>query len=356
VNNFNFAPITKDCANLAERIDTSKLKNKTILVTGANGVIGGFLCDFLCFLNDSRNYSMNLIFTSRSSPSQVPRISHLLGRRDMRYFSWDCSESIPPGTISEGIDYVFFCSGYGQPSKFLDDKIKTISINVVGLESLLSTIVTQKRNSSFLFLSTSEIYGDPPNSAIPTPEDYNGAYDLDNNRSCYTLSKCLGEVICREYSSSNLDVKIARVALAYGPGTLRDDTRVLQNFIFKSYEKGEIQMLDGGESIRNYIYISDCVEVLLNCLLHGKSLTYNVGGDIEPVSVYDLAKMVASHFGVLAKKGKSHHDFIKTAPKRVALSMKKYREEFPSHGEHLTGLDRGIENIIRWYNMEANRQ
>ena len=45
---------------------------------------------------------------------------------------------------------------------------------------------------------------------------------------------------------------------------------------------GKIDMLDGGESIRNYLYITDSMEILLNIVLNGKEIVYNVGGDSEP--------------------------------------------------------------------------
>ena len=41
------------CIRIFKNCDVSKLKNKTILITGANGLIGGFLSDFFDYLNNS---------------------------------------------------------------------------------------------------------------------------------------------------------------------------------------------------------------------------------------------------------------------------------------------------------------
>lgn len=98
---------------------------------------------------------------------------------------------------------LFFCSGYGQPSKFLKNNIKTSLINVVGVESLLSWMLDHG-GGNFLFLSTSEIYGNPPDDMIPTPEDYGGLYDLDNNRAAYKVSKCLGRLFVKNTIALNL--------------------------------------------------------------------------------------------------------------------------------------------------------
>ena len=61
-------------------------------------------------------------------------------------------------------DFVFFCSGYAQPSKFMSNPTKTILINTSGLASLL-----EKLNSdcTFVNMSSSEVYGNP--TIIPTP-------------------------------------------------------------------------------------------------------------------------------------------------------------------------------------------
>ena len=46
-------------------------------------------------------------------------------------------------------------------------------------------------------------------------------YELESNRAAYKESKKVGEVICKEYNKvDNLNVRIARIALTYGPGAL----------------------------------------------------------------------------------------------------------------------------------------
>tara|TARA_Y100000034_G_C6858005_1_gene390180 strand:- start:699 stop:1343 length:645 start_codon:yes stop_codon:yes gene_type:complete len=203
---------------------------------------------------------------------------------------------------------------------------------------------------NFLFLSTSEIYGNPPDNMIPTPEQYGGLYDLENNRAAYKVSKCMGEVICKEYNRSDImNVKVARVALTYGPGTLSGDNRVLQEFIFKA-KTGTLNMLDGGESLRNYLYITDSVELLLN-IFSGKELVYNVGGDTEEVSIAQLAVKIADKFKAKVVYGKSKVDKTKAAPRGVCLDMTKSRMEFTKFGKNIVNLDKGIGQVIKWYNL-----
>tara|TARA_R110002020_G_scaffold54484_2_gene151924 strand:- start:1281 stop:2345 length:1065 start_codon:yes stop_codon:yes gene_type:complete len=349
---YNYSVILKDCEVLAQSVDISSFKNKSILITGANGMIGSFLSDFFCYLNDNFDTNINLFLTSYSQKNKVERLQNIINREDVHYFSWDASTPI---NFSEPIDSVFFCSGYAQPSKFLKNNIKTSLINVVGLESILN-YMQKSGGGDFAFLSTSELYGDPPIEMLPTPEEYGGMYELDNNRAAYKVSKTMGEVLCKEYNNfDNMNVKIFRVALTYGPGTLYSDERVLQEFIFKATNKGFIQMFDEGSSIRNYLYVVDSARVFINCLTNGKHLVYNVGGDKEPTSIYELANKIGKYFDANVVKGKSKISSVKTAPKNVRLDMSRYRDEFPNDKNFIL-LDKGLENIIEWFNLNEYKR
>jgi dTDP-glucose 4,6-dehydratase/UDP-glucuronate decarboxylase len=348
---YNFNVILDDCIRLKEEIKLEKFKNSTILITGANGLIGGFLADLFCHLNDFEDYRISLYLTSYSKKSKASRIEHLVERSDVNYFSWDCSKPLKVQKIPKKIDYLFFCSGYGQPSKFLKNNVKTSLINIVGIEALLSHM-SKTGGGNALFLSTSEIYGDVPPDKLPTPEDYGGYYNLQNNREAYKMSKKMGEVICKEYNCfDNINVKIARVALTYGPGSLLNDQRVMQEFIFKANFNKKIKMLDEGNSIRNYLYITDSVKILLNIIKDGKHLVYNVGGTEEPISIYDLALKIGQIFKVPVIKGQITNKENKSAPKNVRLKMDRYKNEFSDNNSFIN-LNEGIKNVIKWYKFQ----
>ncbi len=347
---YNLSVILEECEKLFSVDKFDELKNKTILITGANGLIGGFLADFFAFLNN-KGFNINILLTSYSSSNNCSRVKHLLEDKRISYFSWDCAEPLPANAITEEVDMVFFSAGYGQPSKFLKDSVKTTMLNIVGVKSVLEHLEEkQDKSSKMLFLSTSEIYGAP--KQYPTTESYKGEIDFENNRLCYILSKATAESLCLQYDrSKKVKTKIARVALAYGPGTKRTDSRVMQEFIFKAHNNKKIDMLDSGESIRNYLYITDCVEILLNIILKGKEKVYNVGGDTEEVSIFNLAQKISDLTGAYVEKGKKKEYFIKTAPQKVGLSMDRYRAEFCEYGKNIVNLNKGISQVLRWYNI-----
>lgn len=352
IEGYNFNIILKDCEILFSKINNDKLKNKTIFITGANGLIGSFLADYFVYLNDNYNFNINLYLTSFSNKENLIRIKHLINKKNVFYFNWDASTEINKELLPKKIDYTFFCSGYGQPAKFTKDVVKTSFLNTVGVNSILQHL-SEDLNSNFLFLSSSEIYGDPDIGNIPTKEDYNGNYSLENPRSSYICSKRLGEIICNSYKNK-LNLKICRVGLIYGPGTLLSDQRVLQDFIFKAKANKVINLLDSGESIRNYLYLRDGVEMLLNIALNSdkSNTTYNVGGEFEPISIYQLALKVANILNCeVIKKQNNDDQMSKNSPKNVCLSMQRYKEQIKNYGHQYVPLKDGILNVVKWYNF-----
>ena len=350
IENYDYDVILKDCEFLFNKVDNNKLKNSSILITGANGLIGSFLADYVNFLNNNYSYNIKLYLTSFSEKDNATRIKHLINNKNINYFSWDSSKEIDLINLPEKLDYVFFCSGYGQPAKFTKDIVKTSFINTVGVNSLLQ-YMTKCKNSNFIFLSSSEIYGEPDENNIPTKEEYNGNYSLSNPRSSYICSKRLGEIICSAYKE-NIRIKIFRIGLMYGPGTLKNDQRVLQDFIFKANNNKLINLLDSGESIRNYIYLTDGLEIILNIALNSSTneLVYNVGGEFEPISIYQLALKIGNILNCpVLKLDNNSNDMYKNSPKNVCLSMEKYKKEFKNYGDKFINLDKGLLNVIKWY-------
>jgi nucleoside-diphosphate-sugar epimerase len=202
----------------------------------------------------------------------------------------------------ESFDVIIHSSGYAQPSKFLDDRIKTININTEATTKLLNSL---KKDGKFLFVSSSEVYSGNDNFNI-TESDI-GTSTPDHNRACYIESKRCGETICHTYTLSGYHIKIARLSLAYGRFTKKGDSRVLSNIIDKGLNKDTITLMDDGSSIRTYCYITDIIEMFWNILLFGKYTTYNVAG-FSKVSIKELATLVGDKLFVAG--GRTSHASI----------------------------------------------
>jgi nucleoside-diphosphate-sugar epimerase len=233
------------------------------------------------------------------------------------------------------MDYVIFGSGYGQPIKFGQDKIETIRINTEVVSKAFSIL---KPKGTFLFISTSEVYS---GSTPPYKETDIGNTTPQHPRACYIEGKRCGEAICMAYKDIGYDVKIARLALAYGEGTKKGDTRVLNQFIEQAITTGHIKLLDDGSAMRTYVYVQDACEMTLDILFKGKDVVYNVGGFSE-ISIADLAHNIALMTGAKVTLGDKS---LIGSPENVKLDMSKTLKEFPRDFVTLTD---GLFNTIKY--------
>lgn len=232
-------------------------------------------------------------------------------------------------------DYTIFCAGYGQPQKFLQHKIETIQLNT---DSVMCCFNKLKPDGKFLYVSSSEIYSGAPS---PHKETDIGTTTPQHPRACYIEGKRCGEAICMAYKEQGYDVKIARLALAYGPGTKKGDTRVLNQFIEQILSTGNIRMKDDGSAVRTYGYIDDVVKQLLFVLFESKGVVYNVGGE-STLSIRDLAFKIQDITGGGVIMG-THP--LEGAPEIVRSDLTKLHREM---NYYLTPIEEGLKRTIEY--------
>lgn len=241
----------------------------------------------------------------------------------------------------EQADYIIHAAGYGQPLKFTKDKIRTIEINTKTTIELFKYL---KPGGKFLYISSSEVYSGAP---APYTEEMIGTTDPSHPRSCYIEGKRCGEAICQSYKDMGFDVKIARLALAYGPGTKKHDTRVINQFVEQGFT-GNIMLRDGGEALRTYIYITDAVDLMWKILLYGKDTVYNIGG-FSTLSILELAEEIAKLMNATVTLPDISNE-LTGAPEDVRLDMTKTLSEFDRGFVTIaTGLKETIEYQMELY-------
>ncbi len=285
-----------------------------LLITGAYGLVGSNICKVL-----ERDYPE--IETVKVKGSRIVMHTNEL----LRFINEDLST----------YDYVIHAAGYGQPQMFSKDKVKTIEINTTDTITLFNYL---NPGGKFLFISSSEIYSGAPS---PYKETDIGTTTPQHPRACYIEGKRCGEAICMAYKEQGYDVKIVRLALAYGPGTKKGDTRVINQFIEQALTTGEVKVKDKGEALRTYGYIDDVVTQLLNVLFKGKDVVYNVGGKSK-TTVYELAHLICRRTGANLFVGDKS---LEGAPDDVELRLDKVLEEFP---QELTCFEDGIIKTIEY--------
>lgn len=324
--------IENECNEIIKKIDFSQLKNKRILVTGASGLIGVYMVSCLKQIAKQNNIVLDTMVRN-----QIEKEFEFIFF-GCRVITADITDNSTFDNLPE-YDVIIHAAGYGQPGKFLEDKIKTITLNTTSTINLFNKL---KKDGKFLFVSTSELYSGLDYENIS--EDQIGTTNTDHPRSCYIEGKRCGESICHSYISKGYDVKILRLSLAYGPGTKKNDHRVLNSIIEKGITKDKIELMDDGSAIRTYCYITDVIEMFWNILLFGKHNLYNVGGK-SVTTILNLANLIGSRLDKDVTTPKSSNELVGN-PKVVNISIDRYINEF--NKRDFVSLEDGINNTIEW--------
>ena len=327
--------LKEDSEVVNSKISLKNLEGSTVTITGASGLVGLNLISALNSYNETIKKRISIIAVTHNKSEGVT--NKLFNNEGIEEISCDLSSisSIDKIPLS---DYIIHSAGYGQPGKFLEDKLKTLSINTLGTMELLKRL---KPNGSFLFLSSSEVYSGHSNT-LNSEEDI-GTTSPSHPRACYIEGKRSGEAIINIARENGIQASSARLALAYGPGIKPDDARVLNQLINKGI-KGKIDLLDDGSANRTYGYVSDVVVILLNILISSTHSSYNVGGK-SALSIKELAIKIGDKMNAPVSIPITKL-FMGDAPKTVGLNLSRIEAEY--NFTDFVDLDYGLEQTIKW--------
>src|SRR5581483_6000323 len=171
--------------------------------------------------------------------------------------------------------------------------LETIDVNVTGTRRLLD-LARDTGCRAMLYLSTSEVYGDPDAASIPTPEEYRGLVSCTGPRACYDESKRLAEALCQIYARRyGVRVVTVRPFNVYGPGQRLDDGRIVPDLIGAALRRRPLVLFSDGRASRAFCYVSDAVRAIWLVLLGGApGSVFNVGNDECEISIAALAEAV----------------------------------------------------------------
>jgi len=312
-------------------IDFNSLRNKTILITGASGLIGLHLLSSLKKIQKDLNIT---IYTWNKTKNEL---FDFIFENCITIYS-DITE-ITDLNFLPNFDLIIHSSGYGQPNKFLQNKIKTIEINTTVTLRLLNKL---NPDGSFLFISSSEVYNGLYESNVT--EDRIGLTNPTHPRSPYIESKRCGEAICNIFRENGQNIKVVRLGITYGPGTQIGDTRVINSLIDKGLNNEVIDLLDDGSSVRSFCYVQDAIEMIWNVIIKGKDFIYNVSNN-QNMSILDLSMIIGEHLNKKVVPSVDKSGLVGN-PKIVNLSIDKYNEEF--NKKSFVDIKQGIKNTIKW--------
>ena len=267
---------------------------KTILLTGARGFLGRYLTETFVFLNRERLQQPCKVLAADNLITAGKLGSDMQDRDGITFLKHDV---IQPLRVNEPVHFILHAAGIASPYYYRAYPLETLDVAIIGTRHMLDLAHEQK--ARMLFFSSSEIYGDPDQKYVPTPESYNGYVSCLGARACYDESKRLGETLCRIYHTKlGVETNMVRPFNVYGPGMQETDYRVLPNFASRVKGGKPLHIYGSGNQTRTFCYITDAIVGFLKILVHGvPGDPYNIGNPKPEISMVDLAHEIEQVLG-----------------------------------------------------------
>ncbi len=288
--------VTEDLRDItAAPLPWENFSGKTILISGANGMVPAYLVESLLFLNEKGlNQPCRVLALVRDRQKTEKRFANYRTRLDLEIIEADLSQEI---VIDEPVHYIVHGASPAAGRYFAKDPLGVLEPNVFGTQNLLK-LAAKNRCRKFLFLSSGSVYGDLDLSQKPGEDSEFASLDPMEFFTCYGQGKRIGEHLCAcWHQQRGVSAVSARLGHTYGPGMPLADGRVFTDFVDCVLAGKSIALNSDGSAIRHFCYLSDAARGLFLLLLQGQGgEAYNLVNTEAGCSIGDLAKKMCLLF------------------------------------------------------------
>lgn len=277
---------------LCAGIDLGFLQGRTVLVTGASGMLGSCLVDLLSVWNQTQASPCRITAISRNFEAARRRFGSVWEEKFFLFRAQNVCDK--PDGLPDTVDYVIHAASNADPVSMAKYPVDTLMANVLGTKNLLDYGLGHEMGR-FLYVSSGEVYGQPDTGGADFTEGYCGALDLSNMRSCYPEGKRASEVLCQSYISQyGVDAVIARPCHLFGPTMTERDSRATSEFLRKAAAGEDIELKSAGLLERSHCYVLDAAAALLLVLKAGAcGQAYNIADRQYQMTVREFAERAA---------------------------------------------------------------
>lgn len=344
---------TNDVQEIINRIEKDNItfKNKIILVTGGAGFLGSWVCDVLV------RQGAYCICLDNLSSGLFENINHLKDKDNFRFINHDISKPIYFGFTNhpygvcvgdiKKIDIIMHMASRASPFEFQKYPISILKSNTLG--TMIALGIAKAHDALFFYTSTSEVYGNPPDEWVPTPETYFGHVNPVGPRSCYDESKRAGEAFIKAYELQHkIRTKITRIfntsgpRIRYGP----EFGRVIPNFIHQALNDENITVFGDGSQTRSFTYVVDEIEGFFKILGNDKAIgeVINLGNN-KQYTILELAKKIIEITNSNSKI--TFQSLPIDDPRNRSPILEKARKLL--NWQPTTQLEEGLKKTIAWF-------
>lgn len=310
----------------------------SIAVTGGAGFIGSSLCERLINLNqdiiciDNFNNFYNPLIKENN-------IKNLINNKNFKLYKIDICDINSLGKIftENKIELVIHLAAMAGVRPSIVNPLIYEKVNIEGTLNILNCL-KEYNIKKLIFASSSSVYGG--NKKIPFSEDDK----VDNPISPYAATKKAGELICYTYHHLyDISVYCFRFFTVYGPRQ-RPEMAIFK-FTKKIFNGQEISIYGDGSSSRDYTYIDDIINGIINSIQNIKGYEIINLGNSHPTTLKELIKIIEEASGKYAKikfeEMKPGDVFTTFADIKKAIKMINYNPQ--------TSIYDGINKFISWF-------
>ena len=302
----------------------------TILVTGGAGFIGSNFLQHLKIVTDEEIVCVDKL-TYAGKRNNVPSKAKL--------YVADIAGEDAIETIFERHDIktVFHFAAESHVDNSIKDCSEFIRTNIVGTVNLLNASL--KHNvEKFMHISTDEVYGSIENGSFTEKTNY-------DPRNPYSASKASSDHFVKAFHNTyGLPTVITNCSNNYGPRQHKE--KLIPQTILNLLNDKKIPVYGDGKQIRDWLYVQDHCEALIEVWKHGVvGEKYNIGGECEVQNI-DLIKKIISLMG----KDESMIEYVKDRPghdRRYSTDISKITKDL--NWKPRFDIDDGLTKTIEWY-------
>lgn len=274
----------------SQRALIQRFFNKTIMVTGATGLLGRSIVLTFLTANELMHLNTKIIAIARNQNKVADQYGRLLESPELSFVYQDLltpyEETITP-------EYIFHTAAVTDGRQLKQRPVETFSAQFSGMMNVLK--LAQRTTAKVVYLSSMEIYGQPFTDGRATEADV-GYVDPLVIRNGYPESKRANEFMASAFAHEyNVQVVNARLAQTFGPGVATDDHRVFAQFARSVINGNDIVLQTDGSSSGNYCYLFDTIAGLFLLAISGEQgQSYNIVNEETSVTIKQLAELVAT--------------------------------------------------------------
>ncbi len=304
-----------------------------VLVTGGLGFIGSNF--ILKALNENKELSV-INIDAEFQGSDHKNLDSIKNNEKYSFVKGNITNKNLMEKLISKVDAVVNFAAESFVDRSILDPNPFLVSNIRGTYTILELIKKEKKR--FVQISTDEVYGSLETGTAVENSRFNPS-------SPYAATKAAAELLVNSYNTTfECDSMITRCTNNFGPRQYPE--KLIPKVILLANQNKKIPVYGNGKNIRDWIFVEDHCEAVLQVLLNGKNgESYNISAKNEIDNLTIVKKILE-----ILNKSEDLIEFVEDRPGhdiRYSLDSEKIRNELG--WTEKIDFDTGIERTVEWY-------